>query len=92
MPHPATAGFQEQGIAEPAGQVRDWTLPVDDGSRIHVHEYPDGRMAAHRDEIDPDRGPVEAVVHVLKETKVGQAAMIGVGLYLGYRIIKSLAK
>lgn len=79
VPHPAwVSGFTQTLLAEPHGQVIDWELALGDGSRIHVHEFADGRLVVHRDAINPSRGPLEAISHWLTETATG-AAVLGVG-------------
>ena len=74
LPHPSFDGFERLDFAEPHGQAADWALALDDGSRIHVHECPDGRLIAHRDRWDPHRSPVHAVMHIATETRAGKAA------------------
>jgi hypothetical protein len=54
-----------------------------DGSRIHVHEFPDGRLVAHRDRYDPDAGFGHAVAHLLTETFVGPLVAVGIALVIG---------
>lgn len=66
--HLAHAGFRPTQLASPEGQVANWTLPREDGSRIHVHVYPDGRRVAHRDKYDPDRGIGPALAHLAFDT------------------------
>lgn len=78
LPHPRDAGFTTTALAERVGQVTDWVLPLKDGSRIHVHEFPDGRLIAHRDPTDPERGPFHAVWHWLFESSSGKLAL-GIG-------------
>lgn len=36
-------------VASPEGQVSDWGLSFADGSRIHVHQFADGRYVVDRD-------------------------------------------
>ena len=74
LPHPSTVGFKHFGLASPAGQVADWALSLRDESRIHIHEYKNGLLVAHRDKHDPERGPVKAVAHFFYETPLGQVA------------------
>ena len=71
LPHPAHVGFTRVALATPSGQVADWSLAYDDGSRVHIHEYADGRMVVHRDCLDPDRSIGGLVNHLLGETLVG---------------------
>lgn len=65
---PNQAGFRFIPLAHPVGQVRNWVLSMSDGSRIHVHEFADGRYVAHRDKHDPDRGLESSVAHLMQET------------------------
>jgi hypothetical protein len=76
LPHRALSGFKAFTMSTPAGQCRDWSIPPPDGSRIHVHEFPDGRLVAHRDRFDPDRGIVHAAAHFFSETEVGLTAAV----------------
>jgi hypothetical protein len=78
LSHPRWAGFATTALAEPNGQVADWVLPMSDGSRIHVHEKPDGAMLVHRDAADPERGIVEAAIHFFTESMIGR--VVGIGL------------
>lgn len=82
LPHPVEAGFVQESIATPAGQCRDWVLSLDDESRIHVHEFKDGRPIAHRDKIDPNRSVLHAVGHFVTETNLGRVLVV-VGLCVG---------
>lgn len=82
LPRPPESGFREVEIAMPAGQVRDWAVRVSDGSRVHVHEYPDGRLVAHRDRYDPDRGLGSTISHLWSETPWGAVAILA--LLVGY--------
>lgn len=82
VPHPSLVSeFSRTVLAEAHGQVVDWELPLTDGSRIHVHEFADGRLVVHRDAINPSRGPIEAVLHWLTETGTGAVVLAG-GLVL----------
>jgi hypothetical protein len=54
-------------VAKNVGQSGNYVLPCTDGSRIHVHEYADGRLVAHRDRTDPGRSPLHAVWHLLTD-------------------------
>src|SRR3982751_2578463 len=65
---PADAGFQPIQITLLQGQAKDWGLSMSDGSRIHVHEFADGRRTAHRDKFDPARGVGSMVAHLMQET------------------------
>jgi len=74
------AGFTLLPVAHPVGQARDWGLSMPDGSRIHVHEYPDGRFVTHRDKFDPARGFQSSVAHLMQETPYPAILMFaGVG-------------
>jgi hypothetical protein len=72
---PPEAGFEAIGFAHPVGQIRDWGLSMTDGSRIHVHEYADGRRVVHRDKHDPKRGLGPALAHLMQETPYGMLAL-----------------
>jgi hypothetical protein len=65
---PNAAGFTLLPVAHPVGQSRDWSLSMSDGSRIHVHEFPDGRYVTHRDKHDPAQGFERSVAHLMQET------------------------
>jgi hypothetical protein len=82
FPHPATVGFKQESITTPAGQCRDWVLPLSDESRIHVHEFEDGRLVAHRDKYDPNSSPLNAIAHFVHETEIGRSALL-VALFVG---------
>ncbi len=56
---------------------------MDDGSRVHVHEFPDGRRFVHRDRHDPDQGFGHMLAHLFTETWVGPAAVVAGLLLLG---------
>lgn len=73
LPHPSCAGFDFTRLAARCGQACDWVASLPDGSRLHVHEYPDGRQEVHRDMLDPRQGPATAVIHYLSEAREGQA-------------------
>lgn len=77
FPHPIDAGFARLTLAEPHGQTADYSASLADGSRIHLHEYADGTLLAHRDAYDPV-GVVATVKHLATETAVGP--LIGLGL------------
>jgi hypothetical protein len=80
LPHPQYAGFSKELVATPEGQVANWTLSVPaDGSRIHVHEFADGRLVAHRDRYDPNHSLGNLVAHLLFET-----ALVPVLLVVGF--------
>jgi hypothetical protein len=62
------SGFARQTFAAPTGQVADWTLSMTDESRVHVHEFADGRRVVHRDKHDPDQGLLNMLAHVTFES------------------------
>jgi hypothetical protein len=74
---PVEAGFEPIGIAHPVGQARDWGMSFTDGSRIHIHEFANGRRVVHRDKHDPRRGLGHAVAHLMQETPYG---ILGIGV------------
>ncbi len=90
LPRPAVSGFRHPWLSEDRGQAVDWTAPLQDGSRIHAHEYIDGSIIVHRDATDPGQGPIAAVWHVATETRFGglvlKAAAIAVGIYVGGQV------
>lgn len=65
---PHQAGLHLIPMAHPVGQLRNWGLGMSDGSRIHIHEFADGRCVAHRDKHDPGRGFESSVAHLMQET------------------------
>ncbi|MCI0340657.1 MAG: hypothetical protein L0216_05830 [Planctomycetales bacterium] len=69
LPHPTASGFRRTHLAEPVGQQKNWALALADGSRLHLHEFGDGRLTAHWDRIDPDAGLLRAVWHWLVESR-----------------------
>lgn len=71
LPPARAAGFRPISVATPEGQCADWALPYDDGSRVHVHEFPDGSRNVHRDQYNPDAGLGHMALHLLTETDVG---------------------
>ena len=90
LPHPGAAGFAQPLFAEPQGQVRDYVYSVADGSRVHLHEYADGAMVAHRDASDPHQGVLPALRHLAFETVLGRTALLtllGVGIAMGLRYV-----
>lgn len=76
LPHPVGAGFRPIEFAIPNGQCANWVHALSDGSRVHVHEYADGRLIAHRDRFDPDRDVGALVAHMLGETFVGPMLLV----------------
>jgi hypothetical protein len=87
LPHPADAGFTKETLATDAGQIADWVLSLEDESRLHVHEFSDGRLVAHRDRIDPNRSPLHAVAHFAWETDIGRIALLIGSIALGTRLL-----
>jgi len=74
--HPSKFGFRRLWLAEQVGQVEDWALSMSDGSRLHVWLMRDGRWIMHRDAIDPARGPIEAVAHLVTESRIGKVLVL----------------
>ena len=74
--HPSVAGFSHETLATDKGQVSNWVRSLEDGSRIHVHEFADGRLVAHRDKIDPNGSVIHAVAHFATETELGRLATL----------------
>jgi ketosteroid isomerase-like protein len=85
LPHPSVSGFDCPDLAEDVGQSTDWVASFRDGSRVHLHEFTDGRIVAHRDKVDPARGPLDAVWHWFTEARSGQIAAAGLLAYVAYR-------
>ena len=81
LPHPSASGFIKPAIAEPAGQVADYVMPLPDGTRVHVHDMDTEGLLAHR-ELDPGQGLIAAAVHVATETKFGRLCLVVGGLSL----------
>lgn len=77
LPHPRASGWRIPRTALRVGQVCDWVQSMPDGSRLHVHEFPDGRLVCHRDRFDPARGALHALAHVATETPAGRAVAVG---------------
>jgi hypothetical protein len=92
LPHPGNAGFTFERFAEDHGQVQDWTCPISDGSRLHVHVHRGGLMVLHRDEWDPGVSPLHTLVHVATETQVGRiASVVGLTAAAYFAIKKAVA-
>ena len=89
LARPASVGFREGDVAEPAGQCRDWILSLEDGSRLHVHEYKTGLMRLHRDRWDPDRSLGHLAKHMLFETTGGQIAVAGFFVFLFIKAVQT---
>lgn len=77
--HPSYAGFRQIDLAARQEQCRDWGLSFDDGSRVHVHEFEDGRLLVHRDRYDPAKSLGSLFAHLLGETVLGPVLLV-VGL------------
>jgi hypothetical protein len=75
LPHPKEAGFRYTRWGRGVGQKADWVHPLPDHSRLHAHEFADGRIVVHRDILDPGRGPGTATVHWLNECPEGNVLM-----------------
>ena len=73
---PEDLGFHRIAWAEQNGQIGDWAMSMDDGSRLHLWLMPDGRWLLHRDSTDPTISPLHAIVHVVTETKIGAALVL----------------
>jgi hypothetical protein len=73
---PSEAGFRPTTSAAHEGQSADWSLGLTDRSRIHVHEYADGRRLVHRDAHDPDRGLADMAAHLALDTPFVAAAVV----------------
>ena len=87
LPHPTEVGFHAPGFTENHGQERDFVAPQPDGSRLHAHEYANGTLVLHRDRFDPGAGAFEALAHVATETKLGRAAVLVGGIWLGAKLL-----
>lgn len=88
LPHPSKVGFEKCKRAEPCGQVADWVFSVDDGARLHVHEFADGRLVVHRDRIDPALSAGHAVWHWLREARSGKSvAGVAAGAAVGAAVL-----
>jgi hypothetical protein len=89
LPHPEVVGFSFTRLASNVGQSADWVYSLADGSRLHAHEYPDGRIVIHRDELDPSQGPATATFHWMSETREGNLLAFGLTmstLFLVWRL------
>src|SRR5689334_8988766 len=74
--HPGAHGFRRIRFADRVGQLEDWALSLADGSRLHLWLMPDGRWIMHRDAIDPARGPIQAAMHILMESRAGKLLLV----------------
>ena len=75
LPHPKEAGFRFTRWGRGVGQTADWVHPLPDHSRLHAHEFADGRLVVHRDRLDPGRGPAVATIHWLSECPEGNVLL-----------------
>jgi len=80
--HPRWSGFEVPTLAEPAGQTANWVLSLNDCSRLHVHEFSNGALVAHRDATDPKRSPLHALWHWSTESTSGRI-VVGVSAVAG---------
>lgn len=88
--HPAISdGWREIFLAEPFGQKRDYALSLNDGSRLHLHEYSD-RWEVHRDEHDPANGIISAARHFVAEAPTAKLALGGGFAWLCYKAAKRI--
>ena len=76
LPHPLAAGFRALDFATPEGQCANWGLSLRDGSRLHAHQFANGRLVLHRDVYDPAASPLHLIAHLLAETWVGPALLV----------------
>lgn len=85
LPHPSHAGFEYTRLASRVGQACDWASSLADGSRLHVHEYRDGRCTVHQDKLDPKQGVGTAVIHYMSEAREGQVlfGLLALGVLAG---------
>lgn len=78
LPHPLNSEFKEINIAENVGQAHNYGLSLSDSSRIHIHEYPNGALIAHRDNYDPDASVISKALHLVTESPTAK-----LGLFFG---------
>jgi hypothetical protein len=75
LPHPQFVNGFKRVRGWPAGQLCDWGLSLDDGSRIHVQCFRRAdrteTLVAHRDRWDPTVDAATAVMHLVFETPAG---------------------
>jgi hypothetical protein len=91
LPHPSSSGFKRPLFSEAHGQLDDWTASLDDGSRVHLHEYPGGSIVVHRDRTDPARGPLAALWHFATETGLGRLIVKAGGVVASVVLWRKLA-
>jgi hypothetical protein len=82
---PSQCGFVAQPFASPEGQTADWTLSIGDQSRVHIHEFADGRRVVHRDKHDPDQGILSMLAHLTFETPYVAAGGLALLLVAGMK-------
>lgn len=71
FPSPQMLGFKEPPMALAVGQIRDWVLSLNDGSRLHIHEFPNSEKKIHLDKYDPEKSAAHGILHFLLETWPG---------------------
>lgn len=84
---PEAYGFEEEEVAWNVGQINNWVLPLDDGSRLHIHQFEGWRYVIHRDAFDPRRSPISTLLHLLFETPPGKVLVAGGVLYTAVRVL-----
>jgi len=82
LPHPGRIGFERTSLAEDVGQIADWSMPVKDGSRLHVHEFRNMVLVIHRDTLNPDEGLLPAIGHFILDTDLGKVVTLVGGIFL----------
>lgn len=82
FPSPQLLGFEAPPMALAVGQIRDWVLSLSDGSRLHIHEFPNAERKIHLDRYDPKRGVVQGITHFLIETWPGNLLLCAGLFYL----------
>lgn len=87
LPHPAAVGFRPLDFADANVPERDWIAPQPDGSRLHAHESADGTLILHRDQYDPGAGALDALAQLATETRLGRAAVLVGGIWLGAKLL-----
>jgi hypothetical protein len=63
MPSPLAAGFQNR-LGDPAGQIANYGLPLDDGREVHLKEYSD-KYLGHWDFASAIKDPI---MHLVKDS------------------------
>lgn len=82
MIHPEKLGFTKLLVAEPNGQISDYSKSLSNGSRLHLQEYPNGQHYLHLDRYDPQKGFTSMIKHMLFETWSGPLLLTGSLAYL----------